>query len=56
MSKTGLDDFLVHCGADSFRALVNRTPHYESFLELQKSSLNLLNFADKYGFGHTNEK
>lgn len=56
MSKTGLDDYLVHCGPASFRALVNRTPYDESFLELQKTSLNLLNFADKYGFCHTTEK
>jgi hypothetical protein len=48
--KTGLDDYLVHCGTDAFQALVNRTPYDKSLLELQGLSLTILNFSDKYGF------
>ncbi len=50
MLKVGLDDYLVHQGAEAFEELVKHTPYDTSLLELQEHSVNLLNFADKYEF------
>lgn len=48
--KTGLDDYLVQYGALALRGLIKSTPYEESLMELQQTSIKLLDFSEKYDF------